>query len=202
MPCPVIRDLPVFADPLWAQQCLAYHVQAQPDAATIVRLAAAQQYLGAAIPMALHLIPARALHCSVVTIISPDGPMIDKAPAWQKIRDAMSDDLVARIRLAEPTSIMFDEIRVTPAAIIAVTTEQPSLFRELREIFSELLDDLGLPARRYTQTHVTLARFTQDGHIDRPALLRLRDAEPIVAQFSALRLVAERQYPSLELEEI
>jgi hypothetical protein len=184
---------------MWAQACLAYSVQAQLHGNATMLIRQFQDMTAKDSPVRLHLIPQSALHCSVVTLIAPDSKIVSKAAAWRRIREAIEDDLIAIIRGRQSIPTHFDAIRVTRHAVVALVHEQPPIFAELRTRFARLLDRLNLPSRTYSQTHVTLARFAQDGRVD-PALFGLSHILPVT--FTGLKLVREVRYPSLELEDV
>lgn len=191
------------ADPLWRRPCLAYHVQARPDEALAGLIAAEQARLAAAFPIALHLIPAHALHCSVMTLIQPHGEAAGKEADWRRVRAAMGEDEdVARlVRAAGPVPVTLDRLRVARRAIIAWTPEQPPVFLELRARLAALLGRLGLPAPQYALTHVTIARYRQGGRVEGDAVAGIEaSARPLGGTFPQLRLVRERIYPSLRLD--
>lgn len=191
------------ADSRWAKKCVGYHIQARPDQATIDALLRVQCDVAAAFPSELHLVPPSAMHVTVVTLVAPQ-PISDVAEAnWRKISAKMGKELVELACQKSPVSVVFPRVQFTTQAVLVATNAQPGLFAEIRTRFGTLLESLGLPTRRYDQTHVTIARFAKAGTVEQGVLEWIEQTHlELRGDFDAVRLIRELRYPSLEIEEI
>ncbi len=198
-----MASLELVADPLWGHKCLAYHVQVQPDEATRNTLAELQKRIAPLLPIPLNLVPAGALHMSIVTLIPARSQAAGKNELWLRIRDEIRGEFDAQIRQAEPFALVFRRIDLMPDAIIVSTPEQPAIISDLRARAAAILERLGLQAPRYDRAHITLARYAASGRIEPDAIASIeRDDLELCARFSRMRLVREVRYPSLDLEAI
>lgn len=191
------------ADSLWGEVCLGYHIQARPDQTTIEALQLVQRQIAETTPVALHLVPPDSLHVSVVTLIAPQIELGAAESEWLRISKNLGRQLDELLCLAKPEPVLFPRLAFTPRALIVVTDSQPDVFSGLRLEYGKLFESIGLSARKYDQTHITIARFAEARSVDNSVLeLIEREKIDLLGCFDAVRLVRERRYPSLEIDEL
>lgn len=184
----------------WGRECVAYHLQARPDAATIHALRDCQHLAAGRLPTELHTIPPEALHCTVFTLIPAATPMQKARRDWEGIEPLLAIS-VSDWRLEGPVSLRFERLAFTPTAVIVATDSVPAEIQKTRRSLSALLQRANLPFPVYDLAHVTVARYAATHHVDG---LPAGSLDPVVidvgARFEEIRLVRERRYPSLDIE--
>ena len=104
---------------------------------------------------------------------------------------------------AEPFALTFRHLRVCPRAIVVSAHPVPALLASLRARLRAALAGTSLPLRTYDLVHTTLGRFAAPGLLsarERHAIESIRLS--LTYHVTGLRLVRERRYPSLVLDEL
>lgn len=182
------------ADPLYGRSCESYQLQIVLSAAD--GLLRAQRALAGPAAAGLHVIPADALHVTVLPLIEASerlaGP---KAEAWVRHGPAWRSAIAAACTGLRPLRLRFTRLRIDARAVIALDETNP--LAGLRQV---LAARCGLPERAVrvpAVTHATLLR------VRTPAAVRLPDTLPPLSAevpVRSLRLVRETVYPSLAVE--
>lgn len=195
--------LTVTADGMWGAPCLAYNIQGVVPNDALNAITQMQHGLpGAGLP-AFNLCPRGSLHVSIYALVPARSPIAGKEDYWAGVSAKALSDLDRLCRDKRSVALHFDEIRLTPTAIIAVARAVPDLIDDIRTHFSQWPAQPGWIRPSYDIAHVTLARFSVAAQIP-DALVRDISARPmsLEATVSQIQLVRERVYPSLEVDVI
>ena len=191
------------ADACWGRACLAYNLQARLPAAVAETFVCAQQRLLADSSVSLNAVPASALHVSVYALVPFSWPDAEKEPFWRAVAPRVLERLPELTQACASVELEFAKLRVFPAAVVAIARDRSDTIRSLRARLARICRHPTLPAPSYDTIHCTLARFAED------AIVSARERRTIEGQWhssstrlSALALVRERRYPSLEVEEL
>jgi hypothetical protein len=179
--------------PAFGARVSALQLQAVPEPGALAALLAAQEGC-AAEPDVWRAIPAASLHLTVQPVVDPD----ETASATEAWRGAATPWLagIARICAHSPAFyVALDRIVGLGDAIVALGAPPPQLVVLRRQLVRELASQSRL-VRELDIAHVTLFR-RQPGP---PAPAPSPVASAIRMPVSAVRLVEERVYPSLEVE--
>ncbi|MCG7391899.1 hypothetical protein MHY87_03140 [Microvirga sp. ACRRW] len=195
--------LQTIADAIWAQPCLAYHVQPSLEPETRSAFAKVQEAFDKLWPEPLHLGPGHGLHVTIYPLATvKEG--YDKEVYWQSIEPqcrGILNDLCVGHRALE---LRFSRLKVTDTAIIATATEETGLIEAIRErIVREVPSPPGQKPIIYDLIHSTLARYRTDAAIPKDVVERV-EALPvaITAPVKQIRLVRETLFPCLETDEM
>lgn len=191
------------ADDLCGKPCLGYKIQVGVPEEAARRFGAIQEALRAGLPGPLYLCPPRSLHVSIFTLISARSTHAGKEAQWQSFAASSIADL-EELCCGEPCiDLVFDRLRVTPSAVIALAGGRSAAIDAIRRHFTEVLHEAGLDAPSYDLTHVTLARFTREFTLPDETVATVA-ALPVSidARVGAVDLVRELVYPALECDVI
>lgn len=189
-------------DPLWNQPALSYNVVAMATPALQQAVAPVldglSEITGAG---ALHLTPPAALHVSLYTV-TPVRDRFDKHRYWAEVQQTVRrivEDWSAR---HAPLTLHFRQLRVMPAAIVAVAESDDAVWA-LRRTLSESLPPPPTGAPRYDMIHMSLARYADAARL--PADFAAK-AAAIACRFDfridAVQLIRESIYPSLVYDQL
>jgi hypothetical protein len=90
-----------------------------------------------------------------------------------------------------------------PLAVVALAEDRSGVIRSLRERLKHICQHASLSSPSYDQIHCTLARFAESSSIaPADAAACMARWQPLTTRSSALSLVREIRYPSLEVEDI
>lgn len=189
-------------DPLWNQPALSYNVVAMANPALQQAVApvldSLSQIAGAG---ALHLTPPEALHVSLYTV-APVRDRFDKERYWSGVA-VQAREIVSGWSLRYPPLILrFTQLRVMPAAIVAVAESNDAVWA-LRKVLAETLPPPPTGAPRYDMIHMSLARYADAARL--PADFPARAAaiaSPFDFRIDAVQLIRESVYPSLAFDQI
>ena len=197
----VSDSLTVTADDMWGRQCLAYNIQAVIPGGLAGALASIQQELGRIELPAFNPCPRETLHISIFALVPVRSAAAGKKEYWENVSSKAVADLEGLCRGRRAMAVGFDELRVTPTAIIAAAHVVPELIAGIRSHYSAWPAHPGWSRPQYDIIHVTLARFAATARVP-DALVREVTARPIslAAHISRLQLVRETIYPSLKAE--
>lgn len=179
------------ADPLYGRPCESW--QLQVGLAEAAGLVAMQHAVGAE---GLHIIPAAALHVTVLPLIDADEVLAEeKRVVWARHAPAWRAAIAAACARTGPLRLRFATLRVGARAVIAIDPGNP--LAGLRDALSAACGLPQRPARVPGITHVTLLRVADP---DRVRLPVVPPAPPVEVSVAALRLVRETVFPSLAFE--
>jgi hypothetical protein len=186
----------------WGQPCLAYNLQARLPASAIQVLREAQNSLSG-ISAPLCMMPTAALHVSIYAVVPVSWPDSAKEPFWRQVqpsvheifRDVAND--FSRVELA------FHTLEILPLAVVALAEDRSGVIRSVRDRLTHTCRHASLSSPSYDQIHCTLARFAASSSIDpTDAAACVAGWRTLATRFSALALVREIRYPSLEVEDL
>lgn len=179
------------ADPLYGRPCESW--QLQVGLAGAAGLAAMQR---AVATEGLHVVPAAALHVTVLPLIGADEVLAEeKAAVWARHAPAWRAAIAAACARAGPLRLRFGTLRVGARAVIAVDPGNP--LARLRGALGAACGLPERPARVPGITHATLLRVADP---DRVRLPVVPSAPPVEVPVAALRLVRETVFPSLAFD--
>ncbi len=156
-----MRDngLTVAADAMWGAPCLAYNIQCVlPDDVLDAIAQLQRELLGAGLPI-FNLCPRGSLHTSIYALVPARSPIAGKEDYWAGVSAKALSDLDRLCRDRRSIALHFNEIRLTPAAIIAVARAAPDLIDDIRMHFSKWPAQPGWVRPRYDIAHVTWRDF-------------------------------------------
>lgn len=120
-----------------------------------------QKTLQAELGDALWLMPPEALHITLLEIIQPKPYSQDKQALFERHREEYLTGTAAVMEKVRPVTAIFNEMVVSPQAVI-LKTQSGERFNAIRR---DLLDKLPLPAETSAPPdiiHTSIARFTQE----------------------------------------
>ncbi len=180
------------ADPLYGVACDSY--QLQIDLAGAEGLVAAQRGLAGD---GLHVIPAAALHVTVLPLIDAVETLAEeKAALWARHGAAWRDAIARACAGMGPLRLRFDALRVGARAVIALDGRNP--LAGLRTALAPVCSLPERPPRLPGITHATLLRVAAPDRVR----LAVPPTLSVEVTVPALRLVRETVYPSLAVEPI
>jgi hypothetical protein len=195
--------LQTIADDIWAQPCLAYHVQPSLEPETREAFEEVQRRIAEHWPEPLHVGPKHGLHVTIYPLVPVRGAF-DKDAYWQGIaRQSRSllEDLCAG---HQALKLRFSRLKVTNTAIIATATEETGLIDAIRDrIVSDIPPPPGHKPIIYDLIHSTLARYPTGASIPDDVVGRIESLPiSITAPVTHIRLVRETLFPCLMTDEI
>ena len=197
------RDgMSVTADAMWGQRCVAYNVQAGFSEDVLDHFGALQKNLTRVVPNPLHVCPRHSLHVSIYALVPVRWPDSGKDEYWSEIAEKSIEALRCLCR-RERFTLQFNELRVTPAAIVAVAADISNTVATFRECFDRILGPWSLPRPGYTMIHTTLARFERNGFLSQSILDRVSsETIRVESAITEIDIVHERTYPALHADRI
>lgn len=195
--------LQTIADDIWAQPCLAYHVQPSLEPETREAFEAVQRAIAECWPEPLNIGPKHGLHVTIYPLVPVRGSF-DKGAYWQGIArqsQSLLEDVCAD---HQPLELRFSRLKVTDTAIIATATEETGLIGAIRDrIVSDIPPPPGHQPIIYDLIHSTLARYPTRASIPDDVVGRIESLPvSITAPVSHIRLVRETLFPCLMTDEI
>jgi len=182
------------ADPLYGRPCESY--QLQIGLAGVEGLIVVQRALADVGGDGLHLIPATALHVTVLPLVDAAERLTEpKAETWTRHEAGWRMAIAEACRRMAPFPLRFTRLRADARAVIALDDANP-----LAELRAALAAACGLPerpVRRPDITHVTLLRVRTAEQVRLPERLPALSVEVPVA---GLRLVRETVFPTLAFD--
>jgi hypothetical protein len=193
----------VTADEMWGKPCLAYNIQAVLPQDALDAFGQLQRDFGAFGLPAINLCPRHSQHLSIHALVPVRLPIAGKEDYWAGISAVAFSDLDRLCRGRRGIALHFNEVRITSSAIIAVASAVHDLIGDIREHFSRWPAPSGWIRPTYDIAHVTLARFSAAAQVP-TSLVREVSARPLSLDvtISRVRLVRERVYPCLEVDEL
>jgi hypothetical protein len=187
----------------WGQLCLAYNVEARFSDARLRSVAALQATLRESFAEDLKLGPPSTLHVSIYAIVPVRWDDAVKESHWQTIGAAAIAAVKEVCADQAKLKLQFSSWRVTNHAIIALAHEPSGLIDRLRERLSVLAKHPTMPAPTYEFIHSTLARFKSPGARGADTVEAfVRAPLELEVEVERVRIVRERVYPSLDLDEM
>jgi hypothetical protein len=195
--------LQTIPDDIWAQPCLAYHVQPSLDPETRDAFESVQRAITDAWPEPLHVGPKHGLHVTVYPLVPVKGDF-DKEAYWRRISQPSQNLLEELCRSRRPLELRFSRLKVTDTAIIVTATDGTGLIEAIRSrIVSDIPPPPGHKPLIYDLIHSTLARYRTKARIPKEAVERIESLPvSITAPVSRIRLVRETLFPCLETDQI
>lgn len=195
--------LQTIPDDIWAQPCLAYHVQPSLDPETRDAFESVQRAITDAWPEPLHVGPKHGLHVTVYPLVPVKGDF-DKEAYWRRISQPSQNLLEELCRSRRPLELRFSRLKVTDTAIIVTATDGTGLIEAIRSrIVSDIPPPPGHKPVIYDLIHSTLARYRTKARIPKEAVERIESLPvSITAPVSRIRLVRETLFPCLETDQI
>jgi hypothetical protein len=195
--------LQTIPDDIWAQPCLAYHVQPSLDPETRDAFESVQRAIADAWPEPLHVGPKHGLHVTVYPLVPVKGDF-DKEAYWRRISQPSQNLLEELCRSRRPLELRFSRLKVTDTAIIVTATDGTGLIEAIRSrIVSDIPPPPGHKPLIYDLIHSTLARYRTKARIPKEAVERIESLPvSITAPVSRIRLVRETLFPCLETDQI
>jgi hypothetical protein len=120
-------------DSLWAKPYRAYHVQHEPDQATIRQITELQDQIEATAARKLLRVPAHSLHLTVLTLFPVTANIATPDDAlWSQHNETWLERIGDVCAATHPFTVEFDSIHATSRAIILRGDESENLkhFRE------------------------------------------------------------------------
>ncbi|MET0340997.1 MAG: hypothetical protein ABW252_08340 [Polyangiales bacterium] len=189
-------------DARWGSACLAYNVQIDLTPAALEAIVRLQQNLDRELQVPLHLTPAESMHVSVYAIAPYHWESPDKEAYWRDRRTACTDALSRSTATIAHACLAFTALRVLPRAVILVASDPGGQVAATRAALRAVsAPDVPTPA--YDLVHTTIARYAAD-RLLAPDAVQRAEAKPIriASEVSAMRVVRERVYPSLVLDDV
>jgi len=190
-------------DSLWAQPCLAYHVQPDLASETQAELHRLQESVVRHWPGALHLCPRDTLHVTIYALV-PVRDGFDKHVYWGQIA-ARSETVLRDLCDGTPAfHLHFERLKVTTSAIIAVARDDSGFIETIRQTLTEAIPPPpgGTPPR-YDLIHSTLARHRSPGPVPGSALHAVEGLPvSISAPVRGIRIIRETVFPCLVQDRI
>jgi hypothetical protein len=185
-------------DSLWAKPCRAYHVQHEPDQATIRQITELQDQIEATGPHELHRMPAHSLHMTVLTLspATANVAMHDDAP-WSRHNETWIERIGDVCASTHPVIVEFDSIRATRRAIILTGNES----EDLKRFREKIVTAVSLPGWKPTPpniAHISLFRYARSEFQFETLAPIHRCGFFAKAHLEAIAIVQELRYPSLE----
>ena len=185
-------------DLLWGRPVLSYNVAAMATPAlgqgTAALVAALEQAAGG--PGLLHLTPSEALHVSLYAV-APVRESFDKQQYWNAVQPQVHAIVEAWARSSPPVTLQFTQLRILPAAVVAVAEHDDAVWR-LRQQLAEALTPPPTGAPRYDMIHMTLARYAKAEDMPPDFATRASALRPnFHFRIEAVELIRERVYPAL-----
>jgi len=195
--------LQTIPDDIWAQPCLAYHVQPSLEPETREAFEGVQRAIADAWPEPLHVGPKHGLHVTIYPLVPVKGAF-DKDAYWRSISQPSQNLLKELCRGRRPLELRFSRLKVTDTAIIVTATEETGLIEAIRSrIVSDIPSPPGHKPIIYDLIHSTLARYRTKAFIPKEAVERIESLPvSITAPVSRIRLVRETLFPCLETDQI
>jgi hypothetical protein len=193
-------SLTVTADGMWGRDCLAYSIQAAIPDGLADALASIQFELDKAGLPAFHACPRNTLHISIFAVVPVRSPVAGKEDYWTGVSSRVMDDLDRLCRGHRVMPVHFDELRLTPNAIIAATRAVPDRIAAIRSHFAGWPAHPGWPRPVYDIMHVTLARFATEQRVPDSAVREVCRPISLAGEVSRIQLVRETVYPSLKID--
>ncbi len=195
--------LQTIADDIWAQPCLAYHVQPSLGPETRDALESLQRTIADGWPDPLHVGPKHGLHVTIYPVVPVKGDF-DKTAYWHSIAGRCQSLLEDLCRGRETLELRFSRLRVTNTAVIVTATERTGLIEAIRQ---RIVEDIPPPPGQkpiiYDLIHSTLARYRTKGSIPHEVVERIESLPvSITAPVTHIRLIRETLFPCLETDEI
>jgi hypothetical protein len=134
------------ADSFWATPCSAYHVQYEPDQATIRKITELQDQIEATDAREFYRMPAHSLHMTVLTLFPATANVAtqDNTP-WSQHNETWFErtrDICASTR---PFRVEFDAIRTTSRAIVLIGNES----EDLKHFRQKIVTAVSLPVWKF-----------------------------------------------------
>lgn len=195
--------LQTIADDIWAQPCLAYHVQPSLQPETRDALESLQRTIAENWPETLHMGPRHGLHVTIYPLAPVKGDF-DKTAYWHSIAgrcQSLLEDLCGGHRTLE---LRFSRLKVANTAIIVTATDETGLIEGIRQrIVGAIPPPPGQKPIIYDLIHSTLARYRTGGSIPHEMVERIESLPvSITAPVTHIRLIRETLFPCLETDEI
>jgi hypothetical protein len=195
-------ELRALEDTRWGTACLAYNVQIDLTDPVARALAAAQQQLLRILHVPLYLVPVSSLHVSVYALAPVHWDSPDKEAYFSSIAERSLGVLRQTCDRAPRFLLRFHQLRATPHAVIAVASDSTGRLASLREALRAVADP-AVPTPRYDLVHTTIARFASSESVPSTSVREV-EALPIDVSLEVrhIRIVRERTYPSLSIDEV
>lgn len=188
-------------DALWSRECLAFNVQVDLGGTAARAIQKVLDGLHSGLP-AQHVVPATALHISVLNIIqarSAASPR-EKAALWDQHRERWLEAIDHTANRTAPFDIELTQLVPAPSGVIAVAHSCPEIVDLRRRLARAMhLDAVPVPEL----CHTTVLRFgTAPPKL--PELTRVLAHLDIrvTTHVTAIRTVRELVYPSLVRETV
>jgi hypothetical protein len=195
--------LQTIADDLWGLPCLAYHVQPDLTLEARAALGRVQQAAAECSPVPLHRAPPEALHVTIYALV-PVKEQFDKASYWRSIAEPIQNLLHDLCAGHEALELTFFRLKVTDAAIIAVSRDETGLIEAIRRRIAEIIPPPpGLQPMRYNLIHSTIARYRASASMPGEAIGRIESVPvSITAPVARMKIIRETIFPCLVMDEI
>jgi len=206
------QALSVQADEAWGQDCLGYAAQIdlceRPDfeageQVTRELLALHAKLSALDLSLAWRPTPRPSAHVSVYTFIPGGWEHPDKHAVWADIAPRAASTLESACAGGAPFELTFRRVHVFPRAIVALAEAAPAFLTNLRACLRKALLGSLVPAPSYDVVHTTVARFAVSGVLSAPEVAAIESLSlSLSCRVTELRVVRERSYPSLVLDEL
>jgi hypothetical protein len=185
-------------DSLWAKPYRAYHVQHEPDQATIRQITELQDQIEATAARKLLRVPAHSLHLTVLTLFPVTANIATPDDAlWSQHNETWLERIGDVCAATHPFTVEFDSIHATSRAIILRGDESENL-KHFRE---KLVTAVSLPGWKPTPpdiAHVSLFRYARSKLQFETLASIHRYGFVTKTHVKGIAIVQERRYPSLE----
>ena len=186
------------ADSLWAKPCRAYHIQNEPDQATIQQITELQDQIEPTGAHELLRVPAHSLHMTVLTLFpatanvaAPDDTL------WSQHNEIWIERIGDVCAATHPFAVDFDSVRATSRAII-LSGDGCENLKRFRE---RLVTAISLPGWKPIPpniAHVSLFRYARS-KLQLETLASVNRCNFVTkTHLKGIAIVQERRYPSLE----
>jgi hypothetical protein len=195
--------LQTIADDIWAQPCLAYHVQPSLEPDTRDAFESLQQTIVENWPEPLHVGPKHGLHVTIYPVVPVKGDF-DKTAYWHSIAGRCQTLLEDLCRGHRTLELRFSRLKVTNTAIIVAATEETGLIEAIRQrVIRDIPPPPGQKPIVYDLIHSTLTRYRTSTLIPDEAVKRIESLPvSITAPVTRIRLIRETLFPCLVTDEI
>ena len=189
-------------DILWGRDCLAFNIQADLCDQAVAAIGRIQRAFDARIPHQ-HVIPAHALHLSVLNVVHVRGPHPPrrKAALWAEKESTWLPAIDAEAAVTPPFELVLERIVPSPSGLLVAAVDSAELV-DLRQRLAVALG--GLEVRPLPELcHVTVVRYGTDLPSQRDVhAFAEQERLRVVIRVARLRTVREVVYPSLRRETI
>jgi hypothetical protein len=185
-------------DSFWAKPCRAYHVQHEPDQASIRQITELQDQIEATGARELHRMPVLSLHMTVLTLFPANASVATHDEAlWSQHKEKWIERIGDVCASTRPVAVELNSIRATSRAIILRGDES----EDLKQFREKIVTAVSLPGWKPTPpniAHISLFRYARS-KLQLETLTSIHRYDFVTkTHLTGIAVVQERRYPSLE----